>query len=103
MLQQERPGDYVIATGEAHTVREFAEVAFGHAGLDWERHVEVDPRYYRPSEVDFLLGDPARARRELGWESRTGFRTLVELMVDADLQLLEDELAGRLVRLDREH
>jgi GDPmannose 4,6-dehydratase len=102
MLQQDTPDDFVIATGEGHTVREFAQVAFDHAGLDWEQYVEVDPKYYRPAEVDDLAGDPSKAKRVLGWEPRTGFEELVRLMVEADVKLLEDELAGRLVRLDRD-
>ncbi len=103
MLQQDAPEDFVIATGESHSVREFCELAFERVGLDWERYVEVDPRYYRPSEVDHLRGDASKAKRLLGWEPRTRFRELVELMVDADVQLLEDELAGRLVRTDPHH
>jgi GDPmannose 4,6-dehydratase len=103
ILQQDEPQDFVIATGEAHTVREFCEIAFDHAGLDWERHVEIDPRYFRPTEVDYLLGDASKAKQVLGWEPRTTFEQLTRLMVDEDVQLLEDELAGRLVRLDRDH
>lgn len=103
MLQQDRPDDYVVATGEAHTVREFVEVAFERAGLDPDKHVEVDPRYFRPSEVDYLLGDLTKAKEELGWKPKVGFADLARLMVDADIALLQDELAGRLVRLDREH
>jgi GDPmannose 4,6-dehydratase len=103
MLQQDNPDDYVVATGEAHTVREFVEVAFEQAGLDWEKHVEIDPRYFRPSEVDYLLGDPTKAKEVLDWTPKTGFAELARLMVDADVSLLQDELAGRLVRLDREH
>jgi GDPmannose 4,6-dehydratase len=103
MLQHDRPDDFVIATGEAHTVREFVQLAFDRVGLDWERHVEVDPRYFRPAEVDYLLGDPSKAKEILEWSPRTSFSDLAELMVDADVQLLEDELAGRLVRLDRDH
>ncbi len=98
MLQQDGPDDYVVATGEAHTPREFCQIAFDHVGLDWERFVEVDPRYYRPSEVDYLLGDASKAREVLGWTPKTSFKELVQLMVDADIQLLDDELAGRLVR-----
>jgi len=86
MLQQERPGDYVIGTGEAHSVREFVEEAFGYAGLDWREHVEIDPRYLRPLEVDSLVADASRARRELGWEPQVTFRELVRIMVDADLE-----------------
>jgi GDPmannose 4,6-dehydratase len=103
MLQQPEPDDFVIATGEAHTVREFAELGFARAGLDWERHVEVDPRYYRPAEVDYLALDSTKARRVLGWKPETGFGDLVELMVDADIALLDDELSGRLVRQDHDH
>ena len=73
MLQQEQPDDYVIATGETHTVREFLDLAFGHLGLDWHRHVKIDPRYYRPTEVDLLIGDPAKARRQLRWKPTVGF------------------------------
>ena len=102
ILQQDAPDDYVIATGDAHTPREFAELAFDHVGLDWERYVAIDPRYFRPAEVDYLLGDPSKAKQELGWEPRTSFSDLVRLMVDADVALLEDEMAGRLVRQDRE-
>ena len=102
MLQHDEPDDFVIATGETHTIREFAELAFGRAGLDWQRYVKVDPRYYRPAEVDFLRGNPAKAKRILGWEPRTTFTQLVELMVDADIKLLEDTLAGRLIRSDRD-
>ncbi len=101
MLQQDLPGDFVIATGETHTVQEFCEVAFGHAGLDWRRHVRIDPGYCRPAEVDHLRGDPSKAREVLGWEPRTRFHQLVGLMVDADVALLEDELTGRTVRIDR--
>ena len=85
MLQQDRPDDYVIATGEAHSVQELVEVAFAHAGLDWQKHVGVDERYLRPAEVDHLIGDPARAKMELGWEPSVDFKGLVHMMVDADL------------------
>jgi GDPmannose 4,6-dehydratase len=102
MLQHHEPDDFVIATGEAHTVREFAELAFARVGLDWEQFVEVDPRYFRPSEVDYLMGDASKARRVLGWTPKTSFEDLVRLMVDADVRLLEDELAGRLVGADRD-
>jgi GDPmannose 4,6-dehydratase len=103
MLQQDEPEDFVIATGEAHSVREFCEVAFGHAGLDWETYVEIDPGYYRPAEVDHLRGDPSLAQEKLGWKARTNFTELARLMVEADLQLLDDEMSGRLVRQDRDH
>jgi GDPmannose 4,6-dehydratase len=102
MLQQPEADDFVIATGESHTIREFLDLAFGRVGLDWHEYVEVDPRYYRPSEVDHLRGDASKARRVLGWEPSVRFPELVALMVDADIQLLEDELAGRLVGVDRE-
>ena len=102
MLQQDEPDDFVIATGEAHTVQEFVELAFERVGLDWRRHVEIDPRYFRPAEVSSLCGDPSKARETLGWTARTSFEDLVALMVDGDIRLLEDELAGRLVRVDRE-
>ena len=103
MLQQDEPDDFVIGTGVAHTPREFAELAFAHVGLDWEQYVEIDPGYYRPAEVDFLLADPAKAKRVLGWEAKTTFEELVRLMVDADVRLLEDEMSGKLVRTDRDH
>jgi GDPmannose 4,6-dehydratase len=86
MLQADEPGDYVLATGETHTVREFCEIAFSHVGLNWQDHVVVDPRFVRPAEVDLLLGDPAKAKAELGWEPRVPFPELVEMMVDADLE-----------------
>ncbi len=85
MLQQDRPDDYVVATGETHSVRELVEVAFGHVELNWEEYVVQDPRFMRPAEVDLLIGDPSRAREELGWEPRVDFRELVHTMVDADL------------------
>jgi GDPmannose 4,6-dehydratase len=85
MLDAEEPEDYVIATGETHTVREFAERAFSHAGLDWEKYVRVDPSYFRPTEVDRLLGDPTKARKKLGWQPEVTFEELVKIMVDADM------------------
>ena len=85
MLQQDQPDDYVIATGESHSVREFLEEAFSFAGLDWRDHVEIDPKYYRPSEVDLLVGDASKAKNMLGWEPKTRFKDLVRLMVTADL------------------
>ncbi len=95
MLQADEPDDYVVATGEKHSVREALEVAFAHVGLDYEEHVEIDPRYFRPSEVDSLLGDPTKAREKLGWEPKVRFRELVELMVDADIAELDDKLSGK--------
>jgi GDPmannose 4,6-dehydratase len=88
MLQQDTPDDYVIATGETHSVREFLEEAFSHVGLDWKQHVKIDPRYFRPSEVDLLVGDASKAKRILGWQSKVDFRSLVHLMVDADIEAL---------------
>src|SRR5436190_1728811 len=96
IVQQEKPDDYVIATNETHSVREFLEHAFGHVGLDWKKYVEIDPTYYRPAEVDLLIGDSSKARKQLGWEPKTKFHELVKLMVDADIQLLEDHLKGRI-------
>jgi GDPmannose 4,6-dehydratase len=89
MLQQEKAGDYVIATGEMHTVREFVEEAFAYANLDWEKYVRTDERYYRPAEVDQLLGDPSRAKAVLGWEPKVKFKELVKIMIDADMELLK--------------
>jgi GDPmannose 4,6-dehydratase len=89
MLQEDHAGEYVIATGETHTVKEFCEIAFARAGLDWKDHVYVDPAYVRPAEVDVLIGDATKARRELGWEPTIKFKQLVELMVDADLERLK--------------
>jgi GDPmannose 4,6-dehydratase len=86
MLQQEEPDDYVIATGETHSVREFLDEAFSYAGLDWRKHLEIDNRYYRPAEVDLLIGDASKAKRKLGWAAKTKFKDLVRLMVDADLE-----------------
>jgi GDPmannose 4,6-dehydratase len=88
MLQQPGPDDYVIATGETHTVRELCEVAFGRVGLDWRKHVVVDPSHVRPAEVDLLIGDASKARATLGWNQKVSFRDLVEMMVDADLREL---------------
>jgi GDPmannose 4,6-dehydratase len=88
MLQQDEPGDYVIATGQGHSVRELVEVAFAHVGLDPERYVGTDPRFLRPAEVEHLVGDYSKAREVLGWQPRTGFEELVRLMVDSDLELL---------------
>jgi GDPmannose 4,6-dehydratase len=93
MLQQDEPSDYVIATGEEHSVQAFVEMAFDRAGLDPEKHVAVDPRFLRPAEVDHLVGDASKARRELEWAPRASFRELVELMVDADLERVTNELA----------
>jgi GDPmannose 4,6-dehydratase len=88
MLQQDEPGDYVIGTGQTHTVEEFVDIAFGYAGLAWRNHVVVDPQFYRPAEVDLLMADPTKARRQLGWEPRVSFDELVKMMVDHDLAAL---------------
>jgi len=101
MLQQPHGDDYVVATGQAATVRDFCDAAFSRAGLDWEKYVRTDARYERPSEVDALIGDATKAQRQLDWKATTHWRELAELMVDADRQLLEDQLAGKLVRIDR--
>ena len=85
MLQQDKAEDYVIATGETHSVREFLDEAFGLVGLDWKKYVEIDPRYYRPAEVDLLLGNPAKAKEKLGWKPKTTFKELVKIMLEYDL------------------
>jgi GDPmannose 4,6-dehydratase len=92
MLQQDQPDDYVVCTGETHSVRDFCEQAFGHLGLDWQQYVNVDERFMRPAEVDLLVGDSAKAEKQLGWRPRTTFDELVSLMVDADLDLLQGRL-----------
>jgi GDPmannose 4,6-dehydratase len=94
MLQQDEPGDYVVASGETHSVRRFCEIAFGHAGLKWEDHVVIDPKFFRPAEVDLLIGDPTRAEKVLGWHRKTSFEDLVTMMVDADVELLSGRLKG---------
>jgi GDPmannose 4,6-dehydratase len=86
----------VVATNETHSIREFLDVAFGHAGMDWKKYVEIDPRYYRPAEVDLLIGDYSKAKKQLGWEPKTKFVDLAKLMVDADIKLLDDHLKGRI-------
>lgn len=98
MLQQPQGDDYVIATNETHTIRECLDVAFTRVGLEWSKYVEIDPRYYRPAEVDLLIGDYSKAKAKLGWEPRTKFRELIELMVDADLNDLRDKLQGKVRR-----
>lgn len=91
MLQQDNPDDYVIATNETHSVKEFVIETFNHLDLDWEKYVEYDDRYERPAEVDLLIGDPAKAKKQLGWEPKVKFKELVKIMVDADLKLASDE------------
>lgn len=95
MLQQDEPDDYVVATGETHSVREFLEEAFSCAGLQWEDYVKIDPRYFRPSEVELLIGDASKARTKLGWEPKVHFKELVRLMVDADIDTLQRKLSGK--------
>ena len=89
MLQADEPDDYVLATNETHTVKEFVKEAFGHVGLEWEKYLKYDARYERPAEVELLIGDPAKAKRQLGWEPKVRFKELVQIMVDADLEMLE--------------
>jgi GDPmannose 4,6-dehydratase len=101
MLQTDSPSDYVLATGHAMTVKEFAEAAFARVGLSADDYVEIDARYQRPAEVDALIGDASKAQRELGWQATTYGTALVDLMVDADVALLKNEQEGRLVRVDR--
>ena len=95
MLQADEADDYVVATGETHSVREFLDETFGYLDLDWKSHVETDPRYYRPAEVDLLLGDASKARKALGWEPKVSFKQLVQIMVDHDLELAKQERSNR--------
>jgi GDPmannose 4,6-dehydratase len=98
MLQQDKPDDYVVATGETHTIRDFLDLSFGHAGLEWQKYVEIDPKYYRPSEVDVLIGDASKAKKQLGWVPKTKFPELVRIMTDADIALLAHEMSGKNIR-----
>jgi GDPmannose 4,6-dehydratase len=93
MLQQEKPDDYVVSSGNTHSVRELCEIAFGHAGLDWQEHVVIDERFLRPAEVDLLIGEPTKAREVLGWERNVGFTDLITMMVDADLALVRRQMS----------
>ena len=95
MLQQDTAEDYVIATGETHSVQEFCELAFGHAGLSWQDHVTQDERFMRPAEVELLIGDPSKANHQLGWKPKTDFSQLVRMMVESDLELVERQQAAR--------
>jgi GDPmannose 4,6-dehydratase len=95
MLQQDTPDDYVVSTGVTHSVREFCEEAFGHAGLDYKKYVKIDEKYYRPAEVDLLIGESTKAKRILGWERKVDFRGLVRMMVDADLRMVEEKKERR--------
>jgi len=94
MLQRDKPDDYVIATGETHSVGQFLEEAFSYAGLDWRKHVEIDPKYYRPAEIDLLVGDAGKARKKLGWEAKTKFKSLVRLMMEADVCLAQKQASA---------
>jgi GDPmannose 4,6-dehydratase len=96
MLQADKPDDYVIATGETHSVREFLELAFGRVQLDWRTYVKIDPKYYRPTEVDLLIGDATKANKSLGWTPKVRFEELAHMMVDADLQAERERLEGTL-------
>jgi len=102
MLQAPEADDYVVATGESHSVREFLDLSFGQVDLDWREYVEIDKRYFRPTEVDLLLGDATKARERLGWKPTVGFEELVRIMVDADVRALEDQLAGKVTRYSHE-
>jgi GDPmannose 4,6-dehydratase len=94
MLQQDQPDDYVLATGETHSVRELLDIAFSAVDLDWNKHVEIDPRYYRPAEVDLLLGDATKAREKLGWRPRVGFTELIQMMVESDVDQVKTHIYG---------
>ena len=98
MLQQDKPDDYVVATGETHTIRDFLDLSFGHAGLEWQKYVEIDSKYYRPAEVDVLIGDASKAKKQLGWVPKTKFPELVRIMTDADIALLAHEMSGKNIR-----
>jgi GDPmannose 4,6-dehydratase len=102
ILQQDKPDDYVIATGETHSVREFCEEAFGLVGLDWQKYVELDKRYLRPAEVDLLIGDSSKARKQFGWKPKVTFKELVRIMVEADMKSLQDRLAGKVAAVETE-
>jgi len=91
MLQQDKPDDYVVATGESHSVKEFVAEVFGYLGLDWQQYVEIDPRYLRPSEVDYLKGDASKARKLLKWKPKVTFKKLARMMTDADMKIAERE------------
>jgi GDPmannose 4,6-dehydratase len=99
MLQQEQPEDFVIATGRTHSVRTCLEVAFDQAGLSIDDHVEIDPAFIRPAEVELLIGDPSKAKRQLGWEPKVTFEQLIRMMVDADYALLQGRSGSRITRL----
>jgi GDPmannose 4,6-dehydratase len=100
ILQQDKGDDFVIATGETHSIREFLDAAFGYANLDWNDYVKIDPRYYRPAEVDLLIGDASKAKKILGWQPKTTFTELVKIMVKADDELLKLQLSGKAIRME---
>jgi GDPmannose 4,6-dehydratase len=100
MMQADLPDDYVVSTGETHSIREFLDLSFGMLDLDWNDYVQIDPRYYRPAEVDLLLGDSSKAERELGWRPKTSFEDLVRLMVEADMELAEREKHALMIGKD---
>ncbi len=102
MLQQEKPDDYVVATGQTHSVREFLSEAFGYVHMDWKKYVQIDPKYLRPTEVDCLIGDSSKARQKLKWEPKVDFKGLVRMMVDSDMKLVEKELYGTEEKLQNE-
>jgi GDPmannose 4,6-dehydratase len=103
MLQHDTPGDFVIGTGESHSVREFLDEAFGYVNLDWHDYVEIDPRYFRPTDVDYLMADPSKSRQTFGWEPRVFFKDLVRVMVDADLELLGLDSPGEGRKIMEKH
>jgi len=103
MLQADGPDDFVVGTGEAHSVQEFLDEAFGYVNLDWHDYVKIDPRYFRPNEVDYLLGDPGKARRLIGWEPRVLFKDLVRIMVDADMEFIGLQSAGEGRKIVEKH
>jgi GDPmannose 4,6-dehydratase len=103
ILQQNQPDDFVIGTGVAPTIREFVEEAFAYADMDWQEYVEIDPRYFRPTEVDYLHADPSKARRQLGWEPKITYKKLVPIMVDADLEAVGLEPIGEGLKILDEH
>ena len=94
MLQQDKPDDYVIATGETHSVKEFLAEAFRYAGLDWKKYVKIDKKYFRPAEVDILIGDSTKARKKLKWKPKVNFKELVRMMVDADMEVVRKQVHG---------
>ncbi len=99
MMQQDKPDDYVIATGETHTIKEFLAESFGLVGLEWEKYVEFDERYVRPAEVDLLIGDPTKAKQQLHWTPKTTFKDLVRIMTEADVALLKHQMSGKDIRM----